>query len=125
MLVAAACALFSCGHKSAAPLDPGKVKSIVLADNNGKTVSTLSENDKQAIAGYISRAGYDAALNDGSIAVRPAAPDYTLIVSHTSASVSDDWVRIWIASGRTMLRSEWYTLRPEDLPGVAAILKKY
>ncbi len=125
-LLAASFVLFSCGHRPATGLfDPNEIKSVSLAAGDGGIRATLSGGDLRRISECLSYARYDTLLNDGGIMLRMAEPDYTLILTHQKAGASDDWAQIWIASGRTLFRSKWYTLRQEDLPGVEVILKKY
>ena len=126
LLVLAACSLFACNQRSDAGLfDPAGVLSVSLTRNDGSISAALTGSDIRTISQSIAHAVYDTLLNDSGIMLRMAEPDYSLVLAHKKADAPDDWAQIWIASGRLLFRSKWYTLRPEELPSVEAVLKKY
>lgn len=124
-LAAVVLSLSSCGRKPDPLLNVTEVKAISLVGADGNVRATLAEADKLEIARYVSLVEFDAKFNAGADAVRMASPDYSLVFSYKTPGDTDETVNIWIASGRTLLRSQWYNLRARDLPKAAAILKKY
>lgn len=128
--VAATLLLFSCNVKRVVAgsneqtekiaIAPSEVESVLLVDNEGVTLATISEDDVAALAGILAGAEYDAALNDGGTTVRMTAPDYTLIVSYPKWDTPDDRMQIW--PRRVYWRSKWFLLK-DDV--VRPILAKY
>jgi hypothetical protein len=106
-------------------LNPDEVKTISLVGTDGSVRTTLSENDTRNMAEYFSHMEFDSKFNDSADAVRMVAPDYSLVISYKKSNIADDWMHIWITSGRTMFRSQWYFLHTDDLHKAATILSGY
>jgi hypothetical protein len=106
-------------------LNPEEVKTMSLVGADGSVRTTLPEKDARTLAEYFSRMEFDVKFNDSAAAVRMASPEYSLVISYGKAGRADDWMHVWITSGRVMFRSKWYLLRADDLQKAATILSRF